>query len=94
MSFYKKSDMVFSDYYWTAYGSDSPKITGRIDNTELNRHEGYEMLYFINKYAEIAYFTDIADGKKAERLIRTFTPTNIRTQSGIRDWLTLNWNRH
>jgi hypothetical protein len=45
----KKSELVYDDYKWTAKADhDNPKYIGGTDHAELNRTEGYEMLYFMN----------------------------------------------
>lgn len=47
-----KSDLNY-EYSWTSTKEDDPKISGEPDRTLLNRNEGYEVLYFINKFCEI-----------------------------------------
>ena len=41
MALMKKSDMVYDNYSWTAYGDDDPKVSGEPDSTLLNRKEGH-----------------------------------------------------
>ena len=53
MALMTKSDLEYDDYSWTAYGDDDPEVTGEPDSTLFNRNEGYEVLYLINKMAEI-----------------------------------------
>ncbi|PLX08446.1 MAG: hypothetical protein C0596_06205 [Marinilabiliales bacterium] len=53
MALISKSDLYYKYYSWTASSGDDPKITGTPDSTLLNRNEGYEILYFINKFAEL-----------------------------------------
>ena len=45
----KRSELMYNDYTWTHTPGDDPRVSGEPDNTMLNRKEGYEMLYFINK---------------------------------------------
>ena len=60
---YKKSDMVFTDYQWTAKADhDNPKIIGGADRSELNRTEGYEMLYFLNSLAHSWQWNNVGVG--------------------------------
>lgn len=82
MALYKKSDMVYDDYSWTAYENDDPKVSGEPDSTLFNRHEGYEVLYMINKIA-----SSTSNGKKIEKLIHNELPSNIRKQSSVKDWI-------
>jgi len=92
MSFYNKSDMIYTDYSWTAYGDDDPKITGNPDNTLFSRKEGYEVLYLINKLAEIFNLKTKKSGEKIERMIHDHLPSNIHSQSNVKDWIRKNWD--
>jgi hypothetical protein len=74
-------------YSWSAVPPDNPRITGIPDSTFLNRHEGYEVLSFLNRHCKQ---TDQAH--KAERLIRNKLPSDIRSHSNVLDWLQRNWN--
>jgi hypothetical protein len=92
MSFTQR-DMLYTDYAWsTRYTGDDPRVTGEPDNTLLNRTEGWEMLYFINKCAEKWGWlsADNASRRKLEKAIRQKVPGNIRTQRGIKEWIELN----
>lgn len=93
MSLFNKKDMVYNDYKWTAYSNDNPKVTGKPDSTELNRHEGYEMLYFINKLAEEWNFKQVSSCQKMEKMIRGYLPSSIRSQERVRTWISENWNK-
>lgn len=94
MPLFNKTDMLYDDYDWKAkYENDDPKVTGVPDSTLLARKEGYEMLYFVNKYAEINSWKQTNSCQKVERLIRTVIPTNIRSQANIRTWLDENYNK-
>jgi hypothetical protein len=80
-------------YSWSHYGNDNPKVSGPPDNTELNRNEGYEMLYFINKCAESWGWSALnkSSCQNLEKIIKEKVPTNIRTQGGIKEWITQNY---
>jgi hypothetical protein len=87
---YKKSDMVYTDYKWQARADhDNPKIIGGTDHAELNRSEGYEMLYFINSLARTWNWASypLASYQHLERIIRNEVPSSTRTHSGIRNWI-------
>ncbi len=87
---YKKSDMVFDDYKWNARADyDNPKIIGGTDHAELNRSEGYEMLYFINSLAKTWKWPEdaLSSYKHLEKIIRNEVPSSIRTHSGISQWI-------
>jgi hypothetical protein len=90
MSFYKRSDMIYS-YSWSADGGDNPKLRGEPDDSLFDRTEGYEVLYLINKFGEATGRTKIADGNKAEELIRGKLPGEVRSQKRVKEWLENNW---
>jgi len=87
-----KEDLVFSDYRWNALPVDDPKITGKPDSTRFNRHEGYEMLYFINKMDELyKMIATKADAKKLEYMLHEELPSTIINQEDVQDWVEENW---
>jgi hypothetical protein len=91
---YTKSQMVYSDYKWSAREDhDNPKIIGGTDHAELNRTEGYEMLYFINSIAKTWDWNaaQLSSYQNLEKIIRTTVPSNIRTHSGIMNWISSNY---
>ncbi len=92
MALIKKADLIYTDYSWTVLNSDNPKITGKPDSTLLNRKEGYEILYFINKFAEIHELKTKESAEKIEKKIRHEVPTAIHSQEKIETWIINNWN--
>ncbi|WP_213993962.1 hypothetical protein [Sodalis sp. dw_96] len=44
-----KETMLYKDYRWTHKPSDDPQ-NREIDVTKIDRHEGYEVLPYINKW--------------------------------------------
>lgn len=90
---YQKSQMVYSDYKWTARADhDNPKFIGAQEAAMLNRQEGYEMLYFINSLALTWKWNDnLASRQNLERIIKEKVPSNIRTHGAIKTWLTENY---
>ena len=89
---YKKSDMVYDDYKWTAKADhDNPKFIGAQESAMLNREEGYEMLYFINSIAKTWEWNDsLKSRQNLEVIIREKVPSNIRTHSKIMQWIAEN----
>ena len=90
---FSKGDMLYADYKWRARDErDDPRVTGEPDSTLLDRNEGYEVLYFINKIGEKHFAAPVNLGtyQKVERLLRS-CPGNIRSQEKIRDWVIQNW---
>ncbi len=91
MGLISKTDLYYSDYSWTVINGDNPKVTGEPDSTLLNRKEGYEILYFINKFCEMHDLKQKASATKVEKMIRNEVPSDIRSQKNIGDWLVKNW---
>ena len=86
-----KEDLYYTNYFWTVLSGDNPKITGEPDSTLLNRQEGYEVLYFINKFAEINELKLKKSVTKVERMIQEEVPGDIRSQRKIMEWIERNW---
>lgn len=84
-----KADLKYQ-YQWSAIPPDDPRVTGKPDSTLLNRREGYEVLPFLNRFADKHKGNkDIA--LKAERLINTILPGTVRSHANVTDWLERNW---
>lgn len=91
MALISATQLYYKDYSWTAIHGDNPKVSGVPDNTLLNRREGYEILYFVNKFAEIHGFKNKESAIKTERMIREEVPHNIHSQRNIKEWIDTNW---
>lgn len=93
---YLASQMVYNDYKWTAKADhDNPKIIGGNEKSELNRTEGYEMLYFINSLALSWNWPQNAlnSMQSLEKIIRERVPSNIRTHIEIKTWIEANYTK-
>jgi hypothetical protein len=91
---YLRSEMVFKDYKWNARADhDNPKIIAGTDHNELNRTEGYEMLYFINSLARTWNWSEnlTQSYQHLERIIRNEVPSNIRRHGAIMDWISAHY---
>ncbi len=86
----KKHDLQYSYPHSTA-GGDDPTKRGEPDSSMLNRHQWYEMLYFVNKFANTVGNSRKDVAQKAERLIHTKVPGNLRSHAHVSDWLRGNW---
>ena len=91
---YTKDQMVYKDYKWFARADhDNPNIILGTDHSELNRTEGYEVLYFINSLAKSwEWNNSVSALNHLEKIIRTAVPSNIRTHSGIKRWIEENYD--
>jgi hypothetical protein len=93
MSLLNKTDLKLS-YSWEVIKGDNPKISGHPDSTLFNRHEGYEVLYLINKFAEKHDLQNKSSGHKIENMIRLHLPAEIRKQENVMEWILNNWERY
>jgi hypothetical protein len=95
MSFQRSEMQYDSGYYkWRALADhDNPYYTKGADYSELNRTEGYEVLYFINHIANKHWKDPVnrATYQSIERMIRYDVPSNIRTHSQMEKWIIANW---
>jgi hypothetical protein len=87
----KKADLQYR-YSQGVAANDNPALRGIPDSTLLNRHEWYEMLYFINKFANECGKGLAEVARKAERLIHTSLPSHLHSHANIQQWLVQNWN--
>ncbi len=93
MGLLSRKDLKF-EYSWTHTSEDDPQITGKPDSSELNRHEGYEVLYFINSFAKKHSLKEKNSGLKAEKMIREDLPGSTRSRSNVTKWLEDNWKNY
>ena len=93
MALINKNELYYQ-YSWKVLVGDDPSISGEPDSTLLNRNEGYEMLYLINKFSEKHGFRNVQSAIKVERLIKEHVPTEIRSQVDIVRWLETNWDKY
>ncbi|WP_080750574.1 hypothetical protein [Comamonas testosteroni] len=93
MAIMKSSDLQYG-YSWTAIKPDDPKVSGKPDSTFLNRGEGYEVLPFINRFAEKHGFKNLETGKKIETMIKKHLPGDVRSHANVTAWLEANWKSY
>jgi hypothetical protein len=93
MPLLSKADLKYT-YSWTAIAPDDPKVTGVPDSTLLNRGEGYEVLAFINRFADTHSFKQKALGLKTEKLIKEHLPGDTRSHKNVSKWLVDNWKNY
>jgi hypothetical protein len=88
-----RNDLQYT-YSWNAIDGDNPKISGEPDNTLFNRHEGYEVLYLVNKLSQIFNFKQKTSGLKLEKMIKNYLPSDTRSQINVKKWLVDNWDNY
>lgn len=92
MALMKKGDLA-NQYSWNAIPPDDPRVAGKPDSTLLNRREGYEVLAFINRFAEKHELKQKASGWKIEKMITQHLPGDIRSHANVAQWLVNNWKK-
>jgi len=87
MANFKKSDLKLT-YSWTAAAeNDNAKITGIPDSTLLDRHEGYEVLPFLNRYLTSKNWTSQSTLNKLEDALNDKLPSSKRSHANVKKWL-------
>lgn len=93
MALLHKDDLIYR-YLWTASKGDDPHLTGKPDSSLLNRREGYEVLPFINGFAETHGLRKKQAALKVEWMIQEHLPDDVRSHANVRHWLIQSWDAH
>ncbi|MBZ4035486.1 hypothetical protein K6T82_11960 [Flavobacterium sp. 17A] len=86
-----RTELHYTDYSWTAIKGDDPTVSCEPDSTLLSRKEGYEVLYFVNKFCEIYGLKQKQSAIKVEKMLRNEVPSDKRSQKNIKEWIKENW---
>ncbi|MFH7018790.1 hypothetical protein [Flavobacterium sp. FlaQc-47] len=90
MANFKRSDLKLT-YSWTASAeNDNARITGVPDSTLLDRHEGYEVLPFLNRYLNNS--TSVSTLNRLEDVLRDELPGSTRSHANVKKWLDDNFD--
>lgn len=84
---YTATDMVYNDYLWdSTYANEDYTVYGVPGMTVLDRKQGHEVLYFINRCAFLWRWKEgsMRSCKNLERVIREGVPSFILTHQNIR----------
>jgi len=90
MILFSRRNLHYTDYKWTAYIPNDPRVNGRPDHTAFNKTEGNEMVYLINKLMMIWDYRFANTGNKMEKLIHDKLPAEISSQEDVQSWLKTN----
>lgn len=91
---FTRSDMLYF-YNWNATAAhDNPYYTRGSDYSEINKTEGYEVLYFINHIGKKCWPTqpNIPTYQKMEKILRNHVPPNS-THKKAQEFIVRNWNK-
>ena len=86
----KISDLKYSFHPESIRPDDVLKLDTP-DSAELRRHDWFEMLYFVNKFANTNGLGSTGVARHAEKLIHEKVPQHLRSHEQIRKWLLDNW---
>ena len=92
MGNFKKSDMLYNHYDWsTKENEDNPFIKNGKEAKELNRKEGWEVLYFINNNLNVSPVDAVKTCQKIEKMIRHDVPSDFKDRTEIAKWISDNF---
>ena len=82
-------DLYYLDYLWSESKDGDPRISGVFDKTSFRRHEGRQMLYFVNRCAHEFWREPILknDFQKLEIALRKIVPDTIYSQEDVKKWI-------
>lgn len=93
---YERSQMIYNDYNWQAKAAhDNPYYTKGTDYSEINKSEGYEVLYFLNHIGKKYWKNEpnIPTYNKMERILRKHVPARS-THKEAEKFIVDNWNNY
>lgn len=90
MILFSRRNLFYTDYKWTAYVQNDPRVTGKPDATLFNKEEGNEVVYLINKLMALWDYRFANTGNKMEKLIHDSLPQEITKQEEVQAWLKSN----
>lgn len=88
MAILSKGDLELQ-YSWHTTSNDNPRLIGSPDRDLLNSTEGYEVLNFINNFAEKHRLPKL-EAKKLEHIIRNEVPEELHSKFNIDAWIAIN----
>ena len=90
MILFSRRNLHYTDYKWSAYPHNDPRVNGKPDTTQFDRAEGNEMVYLINKLMILWDYRFANTGNKIEKLIHDTLPAEITEQEEVQKWIKVN----
>lgn len=90
MILFSRRNLHYTDYKWSTYGQNDPRVSGKPDVTPFAKDEGNEVVYLINKLMILWDYRFANTGNKMEKLIHDKLPPEIQTQEDVQQWLKSN----
>jgi hypothetical protein len=88
----RKSDLKYS--YSGSIEVDNPMRLDEPDSSHLNRREWYEVLYFVNMFANRYGRGSTGVARHAEKLLHEYVPSELHSHDRIAQWLLDYWKFH
>jgi len=93
-----RSQMLYDDgyYKWTARADhDNPNYRQGTDHSEINKTEGYEVLYFLNQIGKKNWQSEPNEAtyQKMERILRYHVPGKS-THKNAEAFIINNWSNY
>ncbi len=90
MILFSRRNLHYSDYKWSTYVPNDPRVNGKPDDTTFNREEGSEVVYMIDRLMKLWDYRFANTGNKMEKLIHDKMPADITRQEEVQQWLKTN----
>jgi len=90
MILFSRRNLHYSDYKWSVYPHNDPRVNGKPDGTVFDRAEGNEMVYLVNKLMMLWDYRFANTGNKIEKLIHDKLPAEVTAQDDVQNWIKLN----
>ncbi|MGE5435584.1 MAG: hypothetical protein ACM3O3_00025 [Syntrophothermus sp.] len=84
-----RTDLLYK-YNWSHNYPNFSELQNNPDKVMLNKNEGEEVLYLINKIAEMNQFTNKSLGHKIETMIKHYLPENYKSHNKAIAWINTN----
>ena len=90
MILFSRRNLHYSDYKWSVYPHNDPRVYGKPDGTLFDRAEGNEVVYLINRLMILWDYRFANTGNKIEKLIHDKLPADVLLQEDVQKWVKLN----
>lgn len=90
MILFSRRNLHYTDYKWSTYNQNDPRVNGKPDATPFTKDEGNEVVYLINKLMILWDYRFTNTGNKMEKLIHDQLPSEIVMQHDVQEWIKAN----
>lgn len=91
---FTKDDLLY-DYSWNVDGGDNPNYRGHLDKIKVDKTEGYEVLYFLNKFlVDYERPLNLANFRWAEKILKSNALKGIELRSELNAAINNRWTNH